>query len=72
MLIQDLLNEGYQYILTSRLQSDPLECHFCKYRQMNGGNFLLSLREVNNSEKILKIRSLLKEDIDIFESDKLW
>ena len=69
MLIQDLLNEGYQYILTSRFQSDPLERHFGKYRQMNGGNFLVSLREVNNSEKILKIRSLIKEDIGIFESD---
>ena len=67
MLIQDLLNEGYQYILTSRFQSDPLERHFGKYRQMNGGNFLVSLREVNNSEKILKIRSLIKEDIDILK-----
>ena len=44
MLIQDLLNEGYQYILTSRFQSDPLERHFGKYRQLNGGNFLVSLR----------------------------
>ena len=69
MLIQDLLNEGYQYVLSSRFQSDPLERHFGKYRQMNGGNFLVSLREVNNSEKILKLRSLIKEDIDIFESD---
>ena len=69
MLIQDLLNEGYQYILTSTFQSGPLERHVGKYRQMNGGNFLVSLRGVNNSKKILKIRSLIKEDIDIFESD---
>ena len=66
MLIEDLLSEGYKYVITSRFQSDPLERHFSKYRQMNGGNFLVSLREVNNSEKILKIRSLIKEDIDIF------
>ena len=69
MLIEDLLKEGYEYVLTARFQSDPLERHFSKYRQMNGGNFLVSLREVNNSEKILKLRSLIKEDIDIFEKD---
>ena len=69
MLIEDLLKEGYEYVLTARFQSDPLERHFSKYRQMNGGNFLVSLREVNNSEKILKLRSLIKEDIDIFEED---
>ena len=38
--------------------------NFGKYRQMNGGNFLVGLRE-----KIHKICSLMKEDIDIFESD---
>ena len=45
-LIQDLLNEGYQYILSSRFQSDPLERHFGIYRQMNRRNFLVSLRQV--------------------------
>ena len=30
---------------------------------------MVSLREINNSEKILKLRSLIKEDIDIFEED---
>ena len=29
----------------------------------------MSLREVINSEKILKLRSLIKEDIDIFTND---
>ena len=47
-LIDDLLNENYDYILTSRFQSDPIERHFSKYRQMSGGRFLVSLREVNN------------------------
>ena len=32
---------------------------------MNGGRFLVSLREVNNLEKILQIRSVLKENIFI-------
>ena len=46
-LITDLLNEGYDYVLTSRFQSDPIKRHFSKYRQMSGGRFLVSLREVN-------------------------
>ena len=36
---------------------------------MSGGRFLVGLREVNSSEKILKIRSLLKENIKFWEED---
>ena len=32
---------------------------------MSGGRFLVELREVTSSEKIIKIKSLLKEDLDI-------
>ena len=66
-LYDDLLNEGYTNILTSRFQSDPLERRFSKYRQMSGGCFLFSLREVESSEKILQIKSLMKEDINYWE-----
>ena len=68
-LIEDLLSEGYEYVLTSRFQSDPLEMRFSQYRQMRGGRFLVGLREVNSSVKILKIRSLLKENINFWEED---
>ena len=50
-LIEDLLSEGYEYVLTSRFQSDPLERRFSQYRQMSGGRFLVGLREVNSSGK---------------------
>ena len=43
-LIEDLLSEGYEYVLTSRFQSDPLERRFSQYRQMSGGRFLVGLR----------------------------
>ena len=66
MLMRELFNDGYQYIMTRRLQSDPIENRFSKYRQMSGGRFLVGLREVNNSERILACRSLLKEGIDIW------
>ena len=43
-LTEDLLSDGYNYVLTSRLQTDPLEKHLGKLRQMCGGRFLVSLR----------------------------
>ena len=68
-LIEDLLSEGYEYVLTSQFQSNPLERRFSQYRQMSGGRFLVGLRKVNSSEKVLKIRSLLKENINFWEED---
>lgn len=64
-LCDELLGEGFSYILTARFQSDPLERRFSAYRQMSGGRFLVSLREVITSEKILAFKSLLKEGLDI-------
>ena len=34
-----------------RLQCDPLERRHCHYRQMSGGNLLVSLREIKLFEK---------------------
>ena len=64
-LLEELLSEGYSYVLTSRFQSDPLEKRYGQYRQMSGGRFLVGLKDVVFSEKILKIKSLLKEGLDI-------
>ena len=61
MLIDELLGEYYIYILTGRLQTDPLERRFSQYRQINGGPFLVSLREVLHSERILACRSFIRE-----------
>ena len=46
LLIEELLSEDFDYVLVSRLQSDPLERRFSQYRQMSGGRFLVGLREV--------------------------
>ena len=69
-LIEDLLDEGYEFVLTARFQSDPQERRFGQYRQMSGGRFLVSLKDTEVSEKILKTMSLIKEGIDIDESVK--
>ena len=56
-------------MITARLQSDPVERRFSQYRQMSGSRFLDNLREVLNSERILRCRSLIKENINFWEDD---
>ena len=68
-LNEELLVEGYRYILTSRFWSDPLERRFGQCRQMSGGKFLVGLRNVTHSEKITKLKILLKEDINALTED---
>ena len=36
---------------------------------MSGGRFLVGLRELQSSERVLKMRSLIKEDIDFWKED---
>ena len=68
-LCQDLLEEGYEFVVMAKFQTDPLEKRFLQYRQMNGGHFLISLREVLQSENALLCRSLLKERINFWNED---
>ena len=56
------LTEAYQYVITARLQSYPVERRFSQYRQMSGSRFLDNLREVLNFKRILQCRSLIKEN----------
>ena len=63
-LIEDLLEERYEVVLTSRFQSDSKEQQFAQYRQISGRRFLVGLKRVTSSEKNLKIKSLLKEEIN--------
>ena len=68
-LLDKQLMDDYKYILTARLQSNLIECKFSQYRQLNGGHFLVSLREVETSEKILLYQTLLKENINFWEEE---
>ena len=63
-LVSELHAEEFTFIIFRRFQSDPFKKRFAQYRQMSGGRFLVSLREVESSEKILLIRSIIKEDIN--------
>ena len=55
------LTEAYQYVITARLQSDPVKRRFSRYGQMSGGRFLNNLREVLSCKRILWC-SLIKEN----------
>ena len=70
-LIEDLLSEGYEYVLTARFQSDPLERRNGQYRQMSGGRFLIPVKDVSRSENILKVKTLVKEGFDLTPSLKM-
>jgi hypothetical protein len=51
---------GFSFVLLGHLQSDPLERRFGRYRQMAGSNCFISYRNVIESERKIKIHSLLK------------
>ena len=68
-LIDELIDNGYEFVKTARFQSDPTERRFSQYRQMCSGRFLVNLREVLNSERVLSCRSLIKENINLWEEN---
>ena len=65
-LTEDLLNEGYHYVLTGRMQTDEVERHIGKVRGI-GSRFLVGLIDVIRSENIILIQSLLRESYDIWD-----
>lgn len=56
-----LLDEkGFNYVLLGKCQSDDLEERFGWYRQLCGANFFVSVRQVLEAEKGIRLKSLLK------------
>lgn len=46
-----LSNKKFSYVLLGKMQTDNLEDRFGKYRQMSGGNYHVSVRQIFESEK---------------------
>ena len=42
---------GFRYLLSGKLMSDPIEVRFGWYRQVNGGNFFMSVKQFLLAEK---------------------
>jgi hypothetical protein len=50
----------FKYVLLGKFQTDNLEFRFGQYRQMSGTNYNVSVTQIMESEKKLKILSVLK------------
>ena len=48
-----------KYVLTGKLQTDQLEARFGKYRRLAGCNYNISVRQVFECEKKLRLMSVL-------------
>lgn len=52
--------EHFEFVLLGQLQSDVIESHFGWVRQLAGGNYYVSLRQILEAEKSIKLRSLVR------------
>ena len=58
-----LLDTGrLQYVLLGKINSDDIESRFGNYRQLSGGNFYVSVHQVLENEKKIRIRALVRFD----------
>lgn len=67
---------GFRFVLLGHTQTDELEHRFGRYRQMSGANYFISVKQLLQSEKKLKITSLLRHtkmsplDLSTISSDE--
>jgi hypothetical protein len=54
-----LVDLQFKYVLTGKFQTDKLEYRFSQYRRLAGTNYHVSVREIMESEKKLKLVSML-------------
>ena len=66
MRIDELLNDGWIYTYSSTSKWSDKASFFTI---PTGGRFIVSLREVPNTERILSCRSLIKNDVNIWNED---
>ena len=72
------LNElGASYVLLGKFQTDALESRFERYRQLSGEKYNVSLRQVYECEKKLRLLSVLRlklhhKEVDISTFDTDW
>ena len=52
-------NCGFSYVLSYFLQTDSLEHHFGLYRMMSGSNYHISFLQILETERRLKLSSVL-------------
>ena len=53
-------NCGYEYVLSSRLQNDPIEHQFGLYRMMSGAQYHIIYSQILESQRRLNMSSIVK------------
>ena len=67
-----LQNEEFKNVLLGQFQLDPIEKRFGRYRQLSGGNYYISVRQILESKKKIRIQCLVKFNrLSIGEIDKI-
>ena len=51
---------NFKYVLSARIQNDPLEHHFGLYRQMSGAHYHITYCQILESERRLQLSNILK------------
>ena len=54
---------GFSYLLTGKLASDPIEGRFGWYRQVNGRNYFMCVKQLIQAEKKIKVLNLLQQNV---------
>ena len=54
--LEYLLSKGYDFVLTSKFQSDTLQRRYGQYRQIIRGKILIGLKDTTLCEKIVKLK----------------
>lgn len=57
---KNMLCEGVEFVLLGKCQSDKLESRFGWFRQLSGANYYISCRQLLESDKLIKVKSLVK------------
>lgn len=55
-----LLKTGVQYVLLGLAQSDSIENRFGWYRNLNGSNYYISVRQILGAEKAIRMKSIVE------------
>ena len=51
------------YLLTGKLTSDPIEDRFGWYRQENGGNYFMCIKQLLQAEKKIRVLNLFQQNV---------
>ena len=64
-----ITERNYKYVLLGQFQSDAIEKRFGWYRQLSGANYFVSVWQVLEAEKSIRVKSLVKHsDMKIIDA----